>query len=249
MAMQPTEEELLVEEMLSPVLRDYEKDPVSVIPGKGVGGDLPGAFNSYFEELVNDMVKDSEFQGPQRQVVAVGGLGSTTNDNFFKEVLKIAPGAVLMPLRGTGHGLAGVGIGNASDQIRDEMNKYETNKIPALFVGHSLGASLLHNQIQKIPSRSNIRTILVDAPYDPPWQQSPFQPPTARAITSASESGIKYAPNTLPWTGGKAIMYGPNPAHTPWNNTNYPGNMERLEQMRGLIRRNMSYGPLPISPP
>lgn len=182
---------------------------------------------------------------PNENVLAVGGLGSTKDDNFIKTVRVGAPNAKYIWLRGSGGGIAGTGIANSENAIAKAFEATGTNKttVPA----YSLGASLVFNELKKNP-RENIHPIYVDPASNPSWLNAPFGGiiPTARAMTKAARMGIGNDPNTISWTDGKSITYGPwggaVEKHGPWNYPGYPGSDVKTNQLINLLRSQQTVG-------
>lgn len=195
---------------------------------------------------------------PQRPVVAIGGHGSTLRDPFFPFIDQVAPGAQKIPLRGTGHGLAGLGVGNALSQIRDALR---TNAPNTLFIGNSIGGPLLRKAISQVdPEGTNTQrqAIFVDPPnldaygfpVSPPRPFS-YLSPTATLIKSQVRKGIMTDPNTVSFTQGRWMN---DFKHSPWINPDDPTNAVNIQRLTEIIRSKSALpvgtnGPSFFTPP
>lgn len=195
---------------------------------------------------------------PPTPVIGVGGMGSRTNDAFSRAIGAVAPHATYIPI-------GQLGLKKANAELRRQMSELDAQAMKYVLIGHSLGATAIHNMEQEPPDRygryasdpnvvdrgeqyrifggvpmpnPNYGSLLVDPPYNPPWQNAPgwirSMVPAADAISRSSGS-IPYAPGLVDWTGGKTVMKGPNPMHgfTPENQAN-------IDALQALLRSQMN---------
>lgn len=183
----------------------------------------------------------------QRPIMAIGGHGSTLEDPFFPFMKGIAPGARLMPLRGTGHGIAGLGVGNSLRQIRDAL---KTNDPSTLYIGNSIGGPLLRKAISQVdPEGTNTQRqqIFVDPPnlnaypfpINPPRPFS-YMSPTATLIKDEVRKGIMNDTNTVSFTQGKWMN---DFKHSPWINPTDPTNAANIENLTRIIKEKSKLPP------
>lgn len=172
-----------------------------------------------------------------RQLIAVSGIGGTTNAGFLPAVRKEAPNATLIPLRGTGHGIKQMGVNTARQQILNAIQPYTTNKEPVTIMGHSLGGSLLSNIQDELGTNRppNMEFSFIDPPALPRLATPPIRGlfPTADAVSQAQKAGIMNKPETINWTSGQSTKE----QHSPWEFPNSPGNVERLDWFKDFIRK------------
>lgn len=179
-------------------------------------------------------------------VLVLGGMGSLNDpaeDKFFQTVKSVAPEAMWLPYHG---------VEKTTGQLRNLIKEDFRNK-RVLIIGHSLGATILNNVMNeegsKLAASPDVDAMYVDPPYNAPWKYAPnfmsYVSPIATAINKSSENGIAYDPaTTFAWTRGKTVMYGPNPAHSPWNNLNYPGNAQRVQGFINALKGKISGNPI-----
>lgn len=218
-------------------------------PTLGPQADNPRVDLNAVREETNPETLQRVMYGPpprtSNPLIAVGGMGSGSNDGFFNAVRTVDPNVITIPLGGgwmnTGRDASGR---SPVDILRSTIDSFRTNGIPVDVAGHSLGASILYNLLQDMPRDSNVRPLYVDPPVNPPWRNAPLflQPQNPQTITEASRAGIGSDPNRIDFTDGRTIMYGPGPisAHTPWNNTNAPSNAANVNWLLNTLRERGS---------
>lgn len=179
------------------------------------------------------------------QIIAVGGMGSDPSNGFFPFVNQVAPGNVQnIPIRGTGQGIVGTGVGNARDQVRNAVRRNMAAGVPSFVVGHSFGGLLTNDVSNEDEFKNNplVNFLHIDPPSN---QNLRFLPgasllsPSARELINARKSGAMDSTNTVNWTSGKAGV-GSYPAHAPWDHPDYPGNKDRAESLLAVMKQRYS---------
>lgn len=202
--------------------------------GRSGGGPMDAHTAYQVGEKGPEVVVPSGSTSPK--VIAIGGMGSTFDDPYFTSIKNVSPNVVQIPSKG-------VPISVLTQQIKDAITEHTAGGRPVVAVGHSLGASVLRNVMnENLGGRwAGVTPMYLDPPTNTPWPRNPITSiePSVGAINLAADSGIGDDPNTINWTGGKAIMYGPNNAHAPFAHPNSPGNDQRVIDFQNALSKNL----------